>query len=366
MTRRKTPVTEDPLSASRGDPVEVVVDESAVIETNAPPIDLPLPDPSEATPAPTPPPARPPARGLGIFGPVLGGILAALAGFGVSETNLLGFRPADQTAALAALTDRQTSLDAELAELVDRIAAVESMPLPELPDLSRLDDLDQRLQVVEAVPSSGGGDTQDLAARLAGLEEAVANLPTIPGNPAEIDAALARLAELEAAAEAQSAAAAEAAMAAERARALEALAEAVAAGSGFEVELAAVTDPGLQAALAPHVGGVTPLTQLQAEFPDAARAALQLARQTDGDDGWGSRLSDFLADQTGARSVTPREGDDPDAILSRAEFALSEGRLADALAELATLSPDIRAPLEDWITKASARVAVDAALMEAM
>ena len=75
-----------------------------------------------------------------------------------------------------------------------------------------------------------------------------------------------------------------------------------------------------------------------------------------------SGYTDFLAAQTGARSLTPREGTDPDAILSRAEFALSEGRLADALAEVTTLPDPIRAPFSDWIARAEARLAVTAAL----
>lgn len=393
MTRRKTPVPEGPVdgtiepstTASIDAPTPPLIEETAGVETDlpsadAPLIDAPLMDPPateapqiQTEPAPT---VRRPARSLGMFGPILGGALAAVAGFGLSQSNVLGLRPPDRSAEMTALTDQQTSLRAEVTELVDRIAALESRPLPEPPDLSRLDELDQRLQSVESAPPGGTADTTDLAARLSALEGTVATLPPASANPAEIDealtrlaeidAALARLEELEAAAEAQSVAAAETARAAEQARALEGLAGAVAEGRGFEAELAAVTNPDLQAALTPHISGVTPLADLQAQFPDAARAALQLARRADGDDSWGSRLTDFLADQTGARSVTPREGDDPDAILSRAEFALGESRLSDALTELAALPADIRAPLEEWIAKATARLAVDTALMEAM
>ena len=301
-------------------------------------------------------------RRSGVFGPLLGGLLAALIGFGLSQSNLLGLHPPDQTGALAALAEGETRLQAGLAALTDRIAVLEATPTPAVPDLSRLDAIDQRLQAVEALPQGGGTVTADLAARLSRLEAAMKTLPSGSGDTAEIDAALARLAELEATSKVQAAKAAAAASAAQQARALEALGAAIASGSSFAAELSAVADPALQTALAPHSGGVTPLTDLQAAFPDAARAALQLARQSDGEDGWGSRLTDFLADQSGARSVTPREGVDPDAILSRAEFALGEGRLAAALAELATLAPGIRAPLDGWIAQASARAAVDAAM----
>jgi hypothetical protein len=60
--------------------------------------------------------------------------------------------------------------------------------------------------------------------------------------------------------------------------------------------------------------------------------------------------------------LTPQEGTTPEAILSRADFAVTEGRLADALAEIATLPPDIQAVFADWTAKANARLAVDTAL----
>lgn len=371
MTRRKTPVPDNPVENHPAAVEPLVAEAEGIVPADHGP-DGPDAQPDMATPAlaeaadPPPSPSRAPSRGLGVLGPVIGGVLAAAGGFGLAHFDLLGLQPVDRSEEITALAERQSDLAAGMTELVDRIAALEARPDPVPPDLSRIDDLDQRLGLLEATPPGASPDTSALAARLATLEESVATLPTATGDPAEIEAALARLAELEAAAEAQAAATAEVARAAEEARALEALAEVVVTGTGFEAELAAITDPDLTAALAPHVAGVTPLAELQASFPDAARAALQLARRTDGDDGWGSRLTDFLADQTGARSVTPRDGDDPDAILSRAEFALGEGRLADALTELATLPPDLRAPLEDWIAQASARVAVDSALSEAM
>jgi hypothetical protein len=115
-------------------------------------------------------------------------------------------------------------------------------------------------------------------------------------------------------------------------------------------------------ALAPFAAGVATQDSLQGAFPDLARQVLALARDGAEADGWGSRLVDFLAAQTGARSLTPREGADPDAVLSRAEFALGEGRLADALAEIRALDPALRAPFDPWVTQAEARLAALAAL----
>ncbi|MBA3911200.1 MAG: hypothetical protein C0524_15340 [Rhodobacter sp.] len=310
------------------------------------------------------------------MGPVLGGALAAIGGFGLSQFNVFGLVGADDSEVIAQLVEKQDALSArqeaeaalvpelqqEIARLAAQIATLEAVPAPGPPDLSRLDDLEARLAVIEAVPVGGEASTAALAAKLADLERQLAALPSGGAGTAEVEAALARLAQVEAEAQARAAEAAAMAEAAAQARALEVLAAAVAAGSGFETELASVADQDLQAALTPHVAGVATLAQLQADFPEAARAALQLARGNDEQAGWAERIVDFLGAQTGARSLTPREGDSPDAILSRAEFALGEGRLADALAELATLDPAVSAPLEGWIASAKARMAVEAAL----
>lgn len=333
---------------------------------------------SAAAPAPTPSPER--GAGLGIIGPVLGGVLAALGGFALSHFNVIGLSGADNSAAIAQLAEQQNEISArqdaeaaqvpelqqEIAQLAAKITTLEAAPAPEPLDLSRLDDLEARLAAIEAMPAGGDATTTALTAKLAALERQVAALPKDGASTAEVDAALARLAGLEAEAQARATEAAAVAEAAAQARAVEALASAAASGNGFEAELAAITDPDLQAALAPYVAGVTSLAQLQADFPEAARAALQLARGIDHEAGWGERIVDFLTAQTGARSLTPREGDDADAVLSRAEFALGEGRLADALAELGKLDAAVRAPLKSWIASAGARVAVEAAFAEAL
>jgi hypothetical protein len=111
--------------------------------------------------------------------------------------------------------------------------------------------------------------------------------------------------------------------------------------------------------------GVPTLAALQADFPDAARAALQISRDASTEDGWGARLVDFLADQTGARSVAPRDGNAPDAVLSRAEFALSKGRVADALTELQALEPAVAQPLAAWTGAATVHLAAQSALAKA-
>lgn len=326
---------------------------------------------------PAPPPPQAPARRSGVLGPLLGGALAALGGFGLAHFNVFGLAAPDQSAEIAALDQKLDAIAAQTSErasletglrqavdsLADRVAALEASPAA---DLSGLADLDRRLSLIETLPAGGDASTAALASKLAELERLVANLPEGGADTGQVDAALARLAVAEAEAQARAAEAAALAEAAAQARALGALAAAVNAGSGFAAELAAVADPQLQAALAAYADGLAPLAQLQADFPDVARTALQIARANDANADWTARVVDFLAAQTGARSLTPRDGADPDAILSRAEFALTEGRLADALAELGALGPDVQAPFAGWVTAAKARLAVEAALAGAL
>lgn len=370
MARRKDPLTEAEAEAAADTPAEAAA-ESPALPSDALPADalaaeiLPHPDSAPADPAPGPSPSPPPRRGPGILGPLLGGALAALGGFALSHYNVFGLVPPpadlaplaqadqDQAAALAALRS-------EVATVASRLAELEGAPASQ-PDTARLDDLDQRIAALETLPQDGDAGTAALAARLAKLEQQLSAQPPA-ADQAEVDAALARLAEAEAEASRRADEATAAAEAAAHKARLDQLRETVASGVPFEAELAALNDPDLAASLSPHAAGIATLAALQADFPEAARQSLQLARADAPDTGWGARLTDFLAAQTGARSLTPREGDDPDAVLSRAEFALAEGRLADALAEVKTLPEPIRAPLADWIARAEARLAVLAAL----
>ena len=376
MVRRKNPETEDSVGPSEPT-MDAVSNPGPFVET----VDERLAEP-QAEPDPLPPQpvprqeAQPVVVRSSIFGPILGGALAAVAGFGLSHFNAFGVATQDGSAELAALTGRLNALEAapitepvDLTALQDavsslqtRIVALEEAPAPQPPDLSALQTLDQRLAVIEAMPSGGDASTAAIAAKLAELEGRLAALPQGGVDTTKVDATIARLEAAEVEATARATAAAEAAAAAERAVALDRLRGAAAAGSAFEGELAALGDPDLTAMLAPHAGGLPTLEVLQAEFPDLSRQALDQARAAAGDQGWGARVMDFLASQTGARPLTPRDGTTPEAMLSRADFAATEGRLADALAEISNLPPDVQAVFADWTARANARLAVDTAL----
>ncbi|MFC6461711.1 COG4223 family protein [Paracoccus aerius] len=111
---------------------------------------------------------------------------------------------------------------------------------------------------------------------------------------------------------------------------------------------------------------VPSLDSLQADFPEAARAALRTSLRQDSAAGNGNLLTNFLRAQTGARSVEAREGSDPDAILSRADGAVEEGRIADALTEIEALPEEAKAApaMADWLAGATAYRDAQAALSD--
>ena len=153
-------------------------------------------------------------------------------------------------------------------------------------------------------------------------------------------------------------------LAAERRIALAALRAAVESGAPFGPELAAL-GPDMPPLLSQAAEtGVPSLATLQDSFAEAARAALEAALRADMGDSWTDRAMSFFRTQTGARSLTPREGSDPDAILSRAEAALAKGDLVATLAELDTLPEVARAAMADWRSTADQRLSAITALRE--
>ena len=75
------------------------------------------------------------------------------------------------------------------------------------------------------------------------------------------------------------------------------------------------------------------------------------------DRSWSERVTSFLRTQTGARSLEPREGNDPDDILSRDEAELTQADLSAALGEIATLPPEAQPAMADWRAVAEKRLA---------
>ena len=269
---------------------------------------------------------------------VLGGILAGGLGFLAAEMDFFGNSDTEITNKLrndlnaqqerlsalettkAPITDL-TPLETQLAAIADRITALEERPV-----------------VV------GSGDGGASAAELETLRSSVAALLS---NAKSVEQATA-----------------DAAKAAAAQTAITKIVSAMDAGQPFSDAVAMLEgldlgeiDPALRDVAA---DGVASLNALQNDFPDQARAALAAARAGGVDDGQ-QGLGGFLKRSLGARSVAPREGNDPDAVLSRAEAAIKTGDLTSTLIELDTLPEEAQAAIADWRAAADARVAARAA-----
>ena len=105
------------------------------------------------------------------------------------------------------------------------------------------------------------------------------------------------------------------------------------------------------------------LDQLQMSFDAPARAALTASLKAESKtEGPLGAVSNFLRVQTGARSVEPREGTDPDAVLSRASALVAQGDLPTALTELQGLPEAGQAAMAGWVAQANAYLAAETAL----
>ncbi|MGY6411394.1 MAG: COG4223 family protein [Alkalilacustris sp.] len=325
---------------------------------------------------------------------VLGGVIAAALGAGalwwlegegivtLSETDI-----APLEARLAAQTDRIAALEADLApmrealagldggltELVNRLAQQEAGRTSDLAALAeRVAAVDARLSGIENLPM--GVDAEAMAIlrgyrdEVAGLRsELLATTERAEALIAASEAAEARALAAEGTLEGLAAAAASAEAAARARNSLRQIEGAFLFGGSFAGPLDDLAGVGIEvpATLRGLAGdGVPTLAELREAFPDPAREALQIALRDVEDKPLAERMTAFLQLQFGMRSLTPRDGDDADAVLSRAEAALGLGEVGRALAELATLPAAVRAPFQDWAAQAETRQAAEAALAD--
>ena len=108
--------------------------------------------------------------------------------------------------------------------------------------------------------------------------------------------------------------------------------------------------------------GVATESELLNSFEPAARAVLKSQVDSEADEGIVGGISAFFGSLVQVRSLTPREGDDPVSILSRAEAALRANRIDEALDELRGLPDQNRAAIDGWIESAETRLAALAAI----
>lgn len=310
----------------------------------------------DTTVAPVPTPPAPERRSGGFWPLFLGGIVAACFGFVAGKTQIMdsfippswrtAVAPVETGASQEAIDQAVAGLRSEIEDLRGQIPTAPQDNSEALSDLAttiteletRISALEQRPEPSTVTPTVPDVDisalTEEMAAQQAQIDQLLEDAETM---------------------QASATAAANTTLA--RAAASRVLA-AVDSGSPFAAALSDVrsnSDAEIPAVLDDLAGdGVTTLSELQQTLPDAARSALAAARTnaTDETGGFGG----FLRRQLGARSVQPREGNDPDAVLSRVEDAVRQGRIADALAEADALPAPAKAEMQSWMDAAQARL----------
>lgn len=342
-----------------------------------------------------PPPAQPTVveRRGGFVPTVLGGLVAAVLGFGLSqylgpngwpfsqsgtefeshaEARMGQIEAAQQDLAArvdategaldaqdlgrfdTGLSDAETArgaLSAQVTDAADQLSALQAQLL----DLgSRIGDLEKRPVTESVSPEAIAAYEQELTRLQAAMADQRAGIEDlISAQNAQMDDIAAQAAAKEDSARAE----------ADRAAANAALSRITAAletGQPYQSALDALEQTGsaeIPAALrASAADGVMSSIALRDAFPATARAALAAARSADPDGETRGGIAGFLREQLGARSVQPREGTSADAVLSRAEAAVRDGRLNDALAEIETLPDAARGEMATWASRASARL----------
>ena len=319
-----------------------------------------------------PPPTDPLPRTRSTTGLVFGGLIAGAIGFLAATFLPNGWinQNADVEAELLATTDAQSVRIDELTDQIELLRAeISEVGGTDLDPLSgkvsdlggrlealatgndriaqRLDDVTARLEALEARPIVSVPDGSNAMA--AQLDAFRSELDTVTeAARIEIEEAKARAAEIEAEAAAVAADA-------QRRAALADIGAALESGAPFADSISRLDAvPGDLVAVADT--GVPTHASLQTRFPDLARSALSMAQDAPEAAGTGERLASFLRRQTNARSLSARDGDDVDAILSRAEARLQEGKLAEVLGELETLPDAPRSVFASWMSLAESRV----------
>ncbi|MEM6740612.1 MAG: hypothetical protein AAF646_10860 [Pseudomonadota bacterium] len=255
---------------------------------------------------------------------------------------------------------------AEITALEDRLDTIQADMSAQNAALStRIEEVADLLSQFERNPIESATDPAIVSAlanyarEVEALRDEVA--ATAAANAAVIEEAAAATAEARALAEAEQEAAAARAADAARQQALVDIKAALDAGAPFGEALDAL-GADVPAALSDVAsGGVPTLAALQASFSEPARDALDAARRASVGEAPAERGLSFLQTQLGMRSLTPREGDSADAVLSRAEAAARDGDLATALSELGALPEPAAAAMADWAARAAARAKAVAA-----
>ncbi|MEL6959457.1 MAG: hypothetical protein AAGL89_10950 [Pseudomonadota bacterium] len=289
---------------------------------------------------------------------IFGGVVAGAIGFAVatfttmdsSATDVLSERIDAQAEQIAALSEVEAAAPPDLSPLENRVSDVaQQIANLEASLGSEIADMGDRIEALEKRPNADGTLSDEAIAAYQAELDALREEVMAAAIQAEAD-----LAEARAEAEQLEQDAIAAAEAAQVRAALNRVSAALETGAPFADALMDLPGEVPPALASSAETGVATNAQLTSDFPVVARAALATAR-AEGLSDDASGLGGFLRSQFDVRSTAPREGSDPDAILSRAEDAVKNGRIADALAELEGLPEVARAEMTEWLAAAQAR-----------
>lgn len=317
-------------------------------------------------------PVDEPRKG-GVVPLVIGGVIAGAIGFGVAV--YFG----DQLGLGANYDEDLASLRQQIGDQDDLIAKLQSNQAKIGETANAAHEATLGVAGLNETANALGARVEKVAGQVATLNQRLTDIEKRPLNEGLSAAAIAayerEVEELKELVAAQKAEAAElkdnAALSAQAALARSAVTRIVAALDSGASYRAAIVDYGsatgktVPDVLEAHADdGVITMAALLDAYPDHARAALAQARAEKVDEGKGNKLGEFLKSHLGARSVEPKEGTDTDAILSRVEAAMREGRLADGLAELDTLAEGPKSVMAEWRASAEIRLAATTAAEE--
>jgi len=300
-------------------------------------------------------------------------------------------------------TGTETRSDHQLARIETQLREISSRPAPRNPETGAIEELAARLEKLENAAPRTAGNSAAAGAAIEGaikpVQAAVADL----ARHVEDNAAVIR--DARGKAEAAVAAAVAARLAADRNNNIEAMGNRVAAlerasktladevakslatagdrplraavaaqalrtaverGDPFAAELAATkmagVDPRALAPLEPFAANGAPNAALLArQLSDLAPEMLKAIAAPTPAGGFLDRLQANAEKLVRIRPTDETLGDDPAAVVSRAQAKAARSDFTGALAELNALPANVRAPAEDWIKKVEARnAAMDA------
>jgi hypothetical protein len=277
------------------------------------------------------------------------------------------------TGALSGGREPMADLSPQLAAIEKRLNDLAARAVPATADTKALDDVASRMAKLESAQAASRPPATDpvVLGRLTATENAakavVDNMAGLSRRADAIDAALrdtngkidklaAMLADVQATAR-QAAAGSD--RASRFAVAASALRGAVERGDPFTGELAVVKpltpDAAAIAALEPFAAsGVPTNAALGRELAVIVHGLPHAEAQTNSGN-FIDRLSANAEKLVRIRPVGEARGDDRDAILSRIEQCAARGDIDGAMAELAKLPSDLRAPAQGWMAKVEAR-----------